>query len=179
MWIAMQMRQQIECSGHTGVFHLLLYIPFWPLKKIALWRWDFHTKIILCSQDIHEWRFTRQILIQIWLPYIARRNIVNQHESLRDQFWSRITKQISKGVCGCRDNWETLCSCSAWGEESRAQNRCLRFARLDVFDLAQWPRALSRSKKSKRGSNAVGGCRDNCETACSWCCITGEGRCAI
>ena len=36
-------------------------------------------------------------------------------------FWSRITKQRSKGIRGCRENWEILCSCAKWGEEGRVQ----------------------------------------------------------
>ena len=45
MQISMQKRQRIECSGHTGIFHHPHYISLGPVKKTALWRWNFHTEV--------------------------------------------------------------------------------------------------------------------------------------
>ena len=74
-WIALQIRQEIECSGQTWLYQYHIYTSFRPLMKTALWRWNFIQK--LCSQDIHKWRFTYRFLIQIWRPWIARQNIAN------------------------------------------------------------------------------------------------------
>jgi hypothetical protein len=36
MQIAMQKRQKIECSEHTGIFHRPHYISFGPVQRTAL-----------------------------------------------------------------------------------------------------------------------------------------------
>ena len=163
MQIALQIRQEIECSGQTWLYLHHLCISLEPLNETALWMWNFYTEIGLNFQEIPKWRFTYKILIQIWRPWIARTNITTHHEHSMELSWFRITKRKSKMASSCRDNWETLNFHALLGEESSVQNRRLRFTRRNLFGLCRWFSVSNRSGKSKRGSNAVGGCRENCK----------------
>jgi hypothetical protein len=116
MQISMHKRQEIECSGHNLLHHNLNYISLLSLGKTELWRWNFHTVTVLASQYIHEWRSPEQILIQIWRTWITQMNMVNECKHSKDGYWSRIMKPILQRRC--RDKWESLCSCTAWGEET-------------------------------------------------------------
>jgi len=76
---------------------------------------------------------------------------------------SRITKQISKRIRFCWDNRKSPRKLTAWHEATCLGNRGLGFTPRKVFGLCRRSRVLSRSGKSKPGSNATSGCRENWE----------------
>jgi hypothetical protein len=115
---------------------------------------------VLGSQNIQEWRVPEQILIQIWRIWIARMNVVNECERWRIWFWSRITKPILQRRCGCRDKWESLCSYTAWEQETRLKNRDTRFARRNVLGLCISLRVLNKLEYIDDCSEALGSTMD-------------------
>ena len=104
--------------------------------------------------------------IQIWQSEIARQNILDSRKCLLVLNRSRITKQNSKRICCCWDNRESPKKWTAWQEATCPGNRSLGFTPRKVFGLCRRSRVLSRSGKSKRGSNATSGCRENWELLC-------------
>jgi hypothetical protein len=76
------------------------------------------------------------------------------------------TKRGTKRVGGSRDIWETLWFHARQGEVIHAENRLLRFAPRNTFVSCIRLWVLGRSGNTKRGSNAISGCRENCETMC-------------
>ena len=85
-------KPEMKYSGHTWFYLHHLYIHFWSAKKTALWRWNLPTETVFFSQDIHGWRFTCEMLIQIWRPWFEYKNVCNQYERWIMRLWSKLTK---------------------------------------------------------------------------------------
>jgi hypothetical protein len=76
------------------------------------------------------------------------------------------SKLDSKGVSGCRENWETLCSCWSVRRSEPPRKSSLPIRAANFFGLCISLGRLSLSGKSKRDSKGVSCCRENWATLC-------------
>ena len=154
----------------------LVKIQLLPIKSIlfSIEKWIINVEF-LADNYSSTWKYLRTKIppmdsvfteIQIWQSKLARQNILDSRKCLLVLNRSRITKQNSKRICCCWDNRESPKKWTAWQEATCPGNRSLGFTPRKVFGLCGRSRVLSRSGKSKRGSNATSGCRENWELLC-------------
>jgi hypothetical protein len=180
------------------------------------------------GEERPAWKLKTQSAIHAAPPPPQGMNVFGRPQCLCMLNRSGSTKLGSKRVCGCRENWDLLCSCtvqerrdplenakcnsrggmfwplhtfihaeSVWKHEmghekglwlptylrntvvlctarrgntvlTLAEKCLLRFKPLNTFGpcIGLW--VLDRSGNTKRGSNAISSCRENCETLCSF-----------
>jgi hypothetical protein len=140
----------------------------------ALWVWgEIEVNFSYCNctwfSNNSQWRFPKQILIQIW-PILADLNSTDEY---CQQMWVFKNLILVQNHDTDLDKWQSLGSCTASGKETCSDNCYTRLAWQNVLSCCISWRVLSRSGKSKHDLKGVCGCRENRKLMCS---CTGWGE---